>query len=235
MLPKNFYADFIIVSMAKQKNKRNRKKGYRLKRKKSRNIIYRRNISYRRNNVNEGKQYWQYIIPNYKDIIVFLIFLTIGLSIYFYTNHLINDKKTDNGTITSHVKEIVGRIKKEYPLGFWNKYPGGYRVVILTNKYVIPTEINTLPVTLDIDWRDTYMLRIPPEMKKKNPYLVRIKIPSLSYPKCDINKISVSEVFTKIKGTKINLINLCGRQFVMEILESYEDYIICLFGIEGNS
>jgi len=219
--------------MVKQRNRHNRKKGDKLRRQKGRNIVYKKKISGIRNINKKYKrnQYLWRIVSNYKDIIVFLFFLTLGLSIYFYMAHLL-ESKANSSNRSNHVKEIVERIKKEYPLGLWNKYPGGYRIVIMSNRYIIPTDVNTLPVGLDIDWKNTHMLRIPPEMKKKNPYLTKVEIYGISYPECNINEISVSEIFPKIKGTKINLISLCERQFVMEILEAYEDYIVCVFGVK---
>ncbi len=219
--------------MVKQKSKNNRKKGNKLRRKKGRNIVYKKKISGIRNINKKYKrnQYLWRIVSNYKDIIVFLFFLAIGLSIYFYVVHIL-ESKANSPNKSSHIKEVVERIKKEYPLGFWNKYPGGYRIVIMSNKYIIPTDVNTLPTGLYIDWKNTHILRIPPEMKKKNPYLTKVEICGISYPKCNINEISVSEIFPKIKATKINLISLCERQFVMEVLEVYEDYIVCVFGIK---
>jgi len=165
---------------------------------------------------------------DYRPFVVLIGLIIIGISLYKVALRV---TKT-NDISSSLVKNVIHKIKEEYPDGFWNKYSRGYKIVIIDHKNIIPTNIDTLPEGLNIDWKEVSTLRVRPEEKKENPALAKIQIPAVSYPDCGVNSLVITNTFTRVKGVRVRLADFCGRQFVMEVLEAYEDYTVCLFGIE---
>lgn len=158
-------------------------------------------------------------------LITFLIIgLILGSVVYFF---VIKKKNNDIEQIKANTMEVLGDKIETFTL----KYPLGFNVVTIFNNKSLPSEYDTLPVGLDVPWKKIRLLRASPEELKDNPGLTKIKIPGINYAPKNISETDVIIQFIRRPGIINPVIGLGDKRLFMEVIEAYENSMICLFGV----
>ncbi|MCA9407241.1 MAG: hypothetical protein H6755_03690 [Candidatus Omnitrophica bacterium] len=103
-------------------------------------------------------------------------------------------------------------------------YPDGYKIMAYAFKKFVPTNYNTMPKSLSIDWNAVQLIRISNDS-------VTLKIPQISYPSRDIEISEITQSFLRNVFTPTGLYNKNGISFEVQIINQEEDQILFLFGI----
>jgi len=154
----------------------------------------------------------------------FVIAAILGAGYFF----VIKKPSAEKNKMTDAITEVVGEKKDE----LLNRYPRGYTILTFQGKKVIPSSYNSLPIDLDIDWQRVELLRVKPEEQYENPAAIRIKIPNVTFSSRGIAGITLLKKFTRNAGEVVPLAKFGRNTLYLEVLEAYENQLICLVGFK---
>ncbi len=164
--------------------------------------------------------------PNYA-LAVFFFCAIIGAYVFFYYQF-----SKRNNLLQKPFDQQIEIITDQRKVEFDRKYRFGYKIVSLNRDGIIFSDIDSLPEKLVIPWSFVALKRIPADLKTKKTNLVMIKIPSIQFLSEGINSSQAIIGVDRVRGASSLVLSFGSKSLYLEILEAYENQIICLFGLK---
>lgn len=164
-------------------------------------------------------------IPMKTKVIYGLVFLLLVSGLLYMISHRQVDGYKE---IQAHIKEVI----KDKTSNWIYNYPGGFKIIAIYNNDVLQTEVDSLPKDLFVDWENTMLIRPNPLELKEHPGLAKIQLTSVTYEKAQINHATLVTAFLKQTGMTSPVSRLGDKTLYFQLVEAYENSLICLFGIK---
>ena len=139
------------------------------------------------------------------------------------------------GSHNSHLGEDPYISKLSSQAWQWrDRYPQGYKVIVLEGEDIRSTSYDELPDSLIVDW-EKLSIQLTRE-SQVNGFIekVEVTIPGIDHVPSGISGTQVRATILRQKGSRGGLITLGNLRLVVEIVEDTGNQIFLLFGLQGK-
>lgn len=138
---------------------------------------------------------------------------------------------TSRKSVPEAVQTVLETLAQEQAPQWAQKYPQGYKLIVITNDEIIHTDYDHLPDKLQVDWKELIVKKLKADQLKNMPERIRIQLSGLSYAPTGISGITITSTFTRQKGMIGSFLKFNGLELVAEIIEDQGNMIFCLLGL----
>jgi len=201
------------------------------KNKKSKSKVIRRKKAFKRDkgkttgNAKLNAPYQQSAATNKTKIVILLTVLLVICAIFYFiiTYHA----GSEYNQIKAHTEKAIA----DNIYSWERNYPEGFKVVTIYNDELIESGTDTLPGYLLVNWKETMLLRPRPEELKEHPGMSKIKLTGVTSFPSNVIDMDITTSFIKEKGMTAPVIKLGGKTLYFQLIEVYENSLVCLFGV----
>lgn len=163
-------------------------------------------------------------VMSFRAEILAIVFVIIGVRIISF----IGVKKDLQVDVDLSLSEVSSEQR-----ALWQKqYPSGYKIIAIADKKIIPTEQDTLPEDLIIDWHNVLVSLVPADPLRQVDEKVKITIPIISYAPVNIYNLSVSAIFSRGQRERVGLAKFGWHSLMVEVIGEDGDKLYCLIGFQ---
>lgn len=132
---------------------------------------------------------------------------------------------------TEKTRETVDTLLLNRSYDWELKYPYGYKIIALTDKEIIHTSYDTLPLELKINWNKIIISRIKANQLADKEEMIKIEIADIHYAPENVSGMSIATSLSRHKGAKTRLAQFGKLDFMIEIIEDTQDHLFCMLGL----
>jgi len=114
----------------------------------------------------------------------------------------------------------------------WDEsFSQGYKIIVLTEKDIIQTSMDTLPDSLKVNWKEMNVARIKSSQMSGTIEKIKITLNDIAYAPVNISGVSATVTLSLQKGASARLVNLGELEFVAKIVEIRNSELFFLLGL----